>query len=128
MLLSGEIGAKNRPSGGSTFRVLLPVVRGEQSRPAVAETEEIHPELMRNSRLTMLVVEDNKDMRDYTRSILREYYNVVEAADGEEALRMLKTYSVDFIISDLMMPVMDGVELLHRVRSDFSISHIPFRC
>lgn len=126
LLLSGEIGAKNRPSGGSTFRVLLPVVRGEQSRPAVAETEEIHPELMRNSRLTMLVVEDNKDMRDYTRSILREYYNVVEAADGEEALRMLKTYSVDFIISDLMMPVMDGVELLHRVRSDFSISHIPF--
>lgn len=65
-------------------------------------------------------------MRDYTRSILREYYNVLEAADGEEALRVLKAYNVDFIISDLMMPVMDGVELLRRVRSDFSISHIPF--
>lgn len=65
-------------------------------------------------------------MRDYTRSILREYYNVLEAVDGREALHILKNYNVDFIISDLMMPVMDGVELSRRVRSDFSVSHIPF--
>lgn len=65
-------------------------------------------------------------MRDYTRSILREYYNVLDASDGEEALHVLKNYDVDFIISDLMMPVMDGVELSRRVRSDFSLSHIPF--
>lgn len=125
-LLSGEIGAKNNVSGGSTFYVLLPVVRGENKEEVQEVTEEIRPELLRNSKMTMLVVEDNKDMRDYTRSILREYYNVLEASEGEEALRVLKAYNVDFIISDLMMPVMDGVELLRRVRSDFSISHIPF--
>lgn len=125
-LLSGSIKAKNKPAGGSVFRVLVPIVRGENKQTITEKTEEIHPELLRNSKLTMLVVEDNKDMRDYTRSILREYYNVLEASDGEEALRVLKDYPVDFIISDLMMPVMDGVELLHRVRSDFSISHIPF--
>ena len=125
-LLSGSIKAKNKPAGGSVFRVLVPIVRGENKQTITEKTEEIHPELLRNSKLTMLVVEDNKDMRDYTRSILREYYNVLEASDGEEALRVLKAYPVDFIISDLMMPVMDGVELLHRVRNDFSISHIPF--
>ena len=125
-MLSGKIGAKNNASGGSTFYALLPVVRGADKENVQEVTEEIRPELLRNSKMTMLVVEDNKDMRDYTRSILREYYNVLEAADGEEALRTLKTYNVDFIISDLMMPVMDGVELLRRVRSDFSISHIPF--
>ena len=124
--LSGIIYAKNNPAGGSAFRVLLPIVRGENKEPVEEETKEIAPEVLHNSKLTILVVEDNKDMRDYTRSILREYYNVLDASDGEEALHVLKNYDVDFIISDLMMPVMDGVELSRRVRSDFSLSHIPF--
>lgn len=65
-------------------------------------------------------------MRDYIRSILAEYYNVLEASQGEEALALLHANNVDFIISDLMMPVMDGMELSRRVKNDFSISHIPF--
>lgn len=69
--------------------------------------------------LTILVVEDNVDMRGYIRSILREQYNVLEAADGEEALHILNSNPVDFIISDLMMPVMDGVELSRRVKDTF---------
>ncbi len=76
--------------------------------------------------MTILVVEDNVDMRGYIRSILREQYNVLEAADGEEALHILNSNPVDFIISDLMMPVMDGVELSRRVKDTFAISHIPF--
>ena len=50
-------------------------------------------------------------MRDYIRSILTEYYNVLEASQGEEALTVLQSQNVDFIVSDLMMPVMDGMEL-----------------
>ena len=67
-----------------------------------------------NGKLTILVVEDNKDMRDYIRSILAEYYNVLEASQGEEALTVLQSQNVDFIVSDLMMPVMDGMELSRR--------------
>ena len=55
--------------------------------------------------LSILVVEDNADMRGYIRSILRDKYNVLEAAHGEEALTILNSHAVDFIISDLMMPV-----------------------
>ena len=65
-------------------------------------------------------------MRGYIRSILRDYYNVLEATNGAEALDVLNNQSVDFIISDLMMPVMDGIELSRRVKETFSISHIPF--
>ena len=71
-------------------------------------------------------VEDNPDMRGYIRSILREQYHVLEAANGEEALHILSSNPVDFIISDLMMPVMDGIELSRRVKETFAISHIPF--
>ena len=74
----------------------------------------------------MLVVEDNADMRGYIRSILREQYHVLEAANGEEALHILNSNPIDFIISDLMMPVMDGIELSRKVKETFAISHIPF--
>ena len=60
------------------------------------------------------------------RSILADEYNVLEAENGEEALRVLLSYDVDFIISDLMMPVMDGLELSRQVKGNFAISHIPF--
>lgn len=127
-LLGGEIYAKNNPGKGSSFRILLPVERGTDMdvKTDRRETEEVRLDLPRNSKMTLLIVEDNKDMRDYIRSILNDYYNVLEASQGEEALQMLRSYNVDFIISDLMMPVMDGVELLRAVKTDFAISHIPF--
>lgn len=125
--LGGDIYAKNNPKKGSSFRILLPVERSAEVGETIPEeNEELSTDLMKNNKMTMLVVEDNKDMRDYIRSILSEYYNVLEASQGEEALQVLKNYDVDFIISDLMMPVMDGVEFLRAVKNDFSISHIPF--
>lgn len=127
-LLGGEIYAKNNSGKGSSFRILLPVEREEEggARAEMSEGEDCRPDLPRNSKMSLLIVEDNKDMRDYIRSILNEYYNVLEASQGEEALQVLKSYNVDFIICDLMMPVMDGMELLRAVKSDFSVSHIPF--
>ena len=118
------------------MRLLLPLEEcadfvPEQSEstslPAASTTGQgaIFPETDRQL-LTLLVVEDNKDMRDYIRSILRDKYNVLEAADGEEALLVLTREHVDFIVSDLMMPRMDGIELSRRVKEDIAISHIPF--
>ncbi|MDR0940584.1 MAG: response regulator [Mediterranea sp.] len=135
-VLGGEINARNNPRKGSSFRILLPLERGAgatatdivdiarpatDTQPNVAAEQPIEKEV-----LTMLVVEDNADMRAYIRSILRDEYNVVEAGDGAEALQVLNSSSVDFIISDLMMPVMNGIELSRRVKENFAISHIPF--
>ena len=128
-LLGGNVTAMNNPVVGSSFRILLPVERGENTETVDEVYDDEHEDVSlsqeKNGKLNILIVEDNKDMRDYIRSILAEYYNVIEASNGEEALQVLKSTNVDFVISDLMMPVMDGMELSHRIRSDFSISHIP---
>lgn len=71
-------------------------------------------------------MEDNDDMRGFICSILRDRYSLIEARDGMEALKVLSEQTVDFIVSDLMMPRMDGLELSRRVKENFAISHIPF--
>lgn len=132
-LHGGTICAKNNRGKGCSFRILLPLQYADASQPSIHAGNAAEPALSQtlpqpapNGKLTILVVEDNKDMRDYIRSILSEYYNVAEASQGEEALVVLQSQNVDFIISDLMMPVMDGMELSRRVKADFAISHIPF--
>ena len=92
----------------------------------ILESQASDVSVSQGSRLTILVVEDNADMRAFMRSILSDYYNLLEAENGEEALKLLSTSHVDFIISDLMMPVMDGLTLSRRVKENFTISHIPF--
>lgn len=126
-LLGGRIEARNNRTVGATFRVCVPITRGEITEPLQTIEEDSIVGMPDNGRLSILIVEDNKDMRDYIRSILSEYYAVYEASQGEEALEILRSNrGIDFIISDLMMPVMDGVELSRRVREDFTLSHIPF--
>ena len=131
----GEIKVRNNRLAGCSFRLLLPLQQeeekndkliiidsnGSSSNPVPASEPSKEKEA-----LTILVVEDNVDMRGYIRSILREQYNVLEASNGEEAINILYSNPVDFIISDLMMPVMDGIELSRRVKDTFAISHIPF--
>lgn len=132
-LHGGMICAKNNPGKGCSFRILLPLQYADASVQTVPKEHVQEPtespmalQPAADGKLTILVVEDNKDMRDYIRSILAEYYNVLEASQGEEALAVLQSQNVDFIVSDLMMPVMDGMELSRRVKSNFAISHIPF--
>lgn len=133
----GEIKVRNNRLSGCSFRLLLPLQREEEkddkliiinSNDSSINATPTSQTPKEKEALTILVVEDNVDMRGYIRSILREQYNVLEAADGEEALHILNSNPVDFIISDLMMPVMDGVELSRRVKDTFAISHIPFLC
>lgn len=134
-LLGGTISAKNNRAGGASFRVLLPLVRSIYKTSAENISAEIDPleheiidsaHNLHSEKQTILVVEDNQDMRKYISSILSDYYTILEAENGKEALSILRTTVVDFIVSDLMMPVMDGLELSGIVKSDFSISHIPF--
>ena len=132
-LHQGEIHYHDNPSGGSSFRILLPLIyasvkdkEGEITEPKDLDEQPPSTHPLDNSRLNILVVEDNVDMRSYIRSILEEYYNVTEATQGKEALDILATQNIDFIISDLMMPVMDGMELSKRIKANFNLSHIPF--
>ncbi|MBN2166623.1 MAG: response regulator [Marinilabiliaceae bacterium] len=79
-----------------------------------------------NQQPIILVVEDNDDVRSFICKLLDKKYNIIQAPDGEKGLRMAQEYLPDLIISDLMMPVMNGVQFLESVRSDFNISHTPF--
>lgn len=129
-LHGGIIYAKNNPGHGCVFRILMPVeLPGAESFEVVAEHEAPPAQPVRVMKkphqLTVLVVEDNTDMRQFIRAILTSDYNVLEAAHGEEALAVLSFHSVDFIICDLMMPVMDGLELARQLKQNFAISHIP---
>ena len=73
----------------------------------------------------MLVVEDNADICEYIRSSLADRYNVVTAADGQEGLNAAQQQIPDLIVSDIMMPVMDGVTLCRLVKEAVQTSHIP---
>lgn len=74
---------------------------------------------------SILIVDDNRDIRDYVRSILISDYKVWVAADGEEGLHMARKKEPDLIISDVMMPKMDGLAMTRAVKSDVVTSHIP---
>ena len=78
-----------------------------------------------NSRHTVLVVEDSAEMRYYLGKELSSDYNTLLASNGEEALNIAKEQKVDLIISDIMMPVMDGCELCNQIKSDVELCHIP---
>ena len=74
---------------------------------------------------TLLLIEDNIDLCHMLSLQLQSKYTVLTAHDGEEGLKKVYQYHPDLIVSDLMMPKMDGMELLKRIRQDFNISHIP---
>ena len=78
-----------------------------------------------NSRLTVLIVEDDSDLRTFLNNILSDDYNIIEAENGVEGLKTSIEKNPDFIISDIMMPIMDGIELLHKLREEITTSHIP---
>ena len=74
---------------------------------------------------TLLVVDDNADMRKYLKALLSNNYYIIEASDGESGLRLARESVPDLIISDVMMPVMDGLQFCKRIKEDSITSHIP---
>lgn len=74
---------------------------------------------------TILVVDDNEDIRTYLRVLLSVHYYVIEASDGQNGLRLAKESVPDLIVSDVMMPVMDGLTFCSKIKEDEVTSHIP---
>ncbi len=73
----------------------------------------------------VLVIDDNRDVRDYVKMLLQDKYTVIEAVNGQEGIRQAMKYVPDVIICDVMMPVMDGIECCRRLKGELQTSHIP---
>ena len=95
----------------------------QEPHAAVCETETHAPG--HNEKQSILIVEDDADLRSFVRTILEADYQVLEAEDGEAGLKTAMTSLPDFIVSDIMMPKMDGVELLQALREEKTTCHIP---
>ena len=74
---------------------------------------------------TVLVIDDNNDIRQYEHTLLQDAYIVLEAADGKEGLEVAKKEVPDLVICDVMMPVMDGLEFTEQLKTNTATSHIP---
>lgn len=94
--------------------------RGVEESPSEKETSAED-----NSKELMLLVEDNQELREFLRSIFTPMYRVVEAADGMEGWNKALKYLPDIVISDVMMPEKDGIEMTRELRADMTTSHIP---
>lgn len=75
--------------------------------------------------ITLLVVEDNDDLRKYLYNILNDTYNVLLAENGKAGLLIARKEMPDFILTDVTMPVMDGITMVHQIKQDSTIAHIP---
>lgn len=120
--LGGHITVKSSPKTGTSFRLYFPaeLVKSDADQAIVDSSEMI------DDIPTLLLVEDNDDMRAYIKGILGSRFNVKEATNGAIGYEIAKQTIPDFIISDLMMPVCDGLQFCKMVREDSNLSHIPF--
>ena len=133
-LHSGKIEVESEVNKGSSFNVYLPI-RSSSELEAAAGEDIIEDEqsfdveseegLQVDKGYTILLVEDNQEFRYYMSELLSNKYNVLEAGDGEEGERIATTKFPDLIISDVMMPKVDGLELCKRIKSNIQVSHIP---
>lgn len=144
-LHSGEIKVESKKNEGSIFTVRLPLgnnhLKEEQIIKDFKDSEDIvnydikaylnepkeydFPDLPKDAPL-VLIVEDNDEVRDYIMQIFKREYNVKGASNGKEGLKLALQLSPNVILSDVMMPEMDGIELCSHVKSNLKTSHIPF--
>jgi len=125
----GDLKILDGKLGGAAFELSLPravsleplaSLNKANQLPDIAETSPL-----KKDKYKILLVEDNKELLDAIAIQLGKWYTVLMADNGKTALRILETSGVDAIVSDVMMPVMDGIEFCQTVKGDINYSHIP---
>lgn len=134
----GQVNVTSQPGHGSSFMITLPQkqenlsAEEEENLAGNPLPEDIIPEQNATAAMSqkvlpiMLIVDDNEDMLNFLSSHFQASYTIVTAVDGVDALNKLKEQEASLIISDLMMPNMNGIELCKAVRNNQLTSHIPF--
>lgn len=136
MMHGGKVFLNSKEEEGSSFKTTIPfkeVVETTSDKNRKAEnivlTDKqpvtIKEDESSDKKKSILIVDDNKDLRNFLKSSFEEEYKVWGANDGVEAWELLQKESPDLIISDVMMPNMDGFELCKLIKSTFETSHIP---
>jgi signal transduction histidine kinase/DNA-binding response OmpR family regulator/Tfp pilus assembly protein PilF len=135
-LMDGTITVSSKVDQGTLFTVQLPFqeIRTRQKGP-VGDVPQMGESLVKRpfdllstdkrNLPAILLIEDNADMRHFIREHLEKFYKVIEAVNGEAGLQKAKADSPDLIITDLMMPKMDGIELCKKIKTDVHTCHIP---
>ena len=138
-LHGGEITADSVEGKGTVFTVNIPMTVVEEpsadlvqepritQQTVVEELEDMETEeqIPDENKECILIIDDNADVRDYVKSLLKEEYTVIEAPDGRAGLKKAMKYVPDAIICDVMMPVMDGLECCRKLKTELQTSHIP---
>lgn len=142
----GKLWATNNPSGGAKFIICLPMgnfhFKTDELLPSIYNEEKLvidsqtfnYENISQISRKTdfirntknpvILLVEDNTELRIFIYNQLIDHYQVLEAEDGEKGFEKAKKYKPDLIISDVIMPNMDGLTMTDKLRNDIETSHI----
>lgn len=139
-LLSGTIHVESNPGKGTTFEITLPLTLATNAQPLVSHDlpGKTLPEVvvLNNSaevnsasntkadKPLVLVVEDNDSLRDFLTEQLSNFYSVITAANGKEAWDKIESELPELIVTDVMMPYMDGIELSKKIRETEATSHI----
>ena len=133
-LHNGVITVNSEPDKGTCFKVTLPAKKIYEpfthpiTNPASIENAEqviVEESQSNRKKKTIVIVEDNEDLRFYLKDNLKGQYHVQEATNGKEGWEKIKLLNPDLIVSDIMMPLMDGVELARKVKTETLTAHIP---
>ncbi len=136
--MNGTIQVNSQIGKGTTFIVRFPISQNAQTpsqkvkpklpfvytyKDKTVQTQPIHPPV--SPSLTIMIVEDNKDIQLYYKQTLSDAYKIVQAQNGKQALELLEKKEIDLIISDISMSEMDGFEFSKQLKSNIHTSHIP---
>lgn len=141
----GDVSVESKPGQGADFCIVIPrqqegtvgaeqeeksTVTGESALLYIDDGDKNQGKVQQivseqNDQPTILIIDDNNDIRQYERTLLQDRYTVLEATDGKEGLEVAKREVPDLVVCDVMMPFMDGMEFTEQLKTNLATSHIP---